>query len=136
MLLNLGGEQIEHDPLVGQRPLAALLGIGLLVGLVSALQRSASIAAVTGSGTSSALAAGEDQVRMIGRQLFIQYVYPFEITSLLLLVGIIGTILLAKRRLVPEGRAPVDLAASPRGAESPAAGTARPVASSRRGDGF
>jgi NADH-quinone oxidoreductase subunit J len=127
MLLNLGGEQIEHDPLVGQRPLAALLGIGLLVGLVSALQRSALLP--TAAGTSSALAAGEDQVRSIGQRLFIQYVYPFEITSLLLLVGIIGTILLAKRRLFTEVRAVADLADT-------SAGASRPVAAGRGGDAF
>lgn len=35
----------------------------------------------------------------IGRELFTTYVWPFEITSVLLLVGIVGSILLAKRRL-------------------------------------
>ncbi|MFW5697129.1 MAG: NADH-quinone oxidoreductase subunit J [Fimbriimonadaceae bacterium] len=35
----------------------------------------------------------------IGRELFTTYVWPFEITSVLLLVGIVGSILLAKRKL-------------------------------------
>lgn len=35
----------------------------------------------------------------IGRFLFSQYVWPFEVASILLLVGIIGSILLAKRRI-------------------------------------
>ena len=35
----------------------------------------------------------------IGKFLFSQYVWPFEIASILLLVGIIGSILLAKRRI-------------------------------------
>src|SRR5215212_3926770 len=39
MLLNLGGEQIEHDPLVGQRPLAMALGAALLIGLCSTFLR-------------------------------------------------------------------------------------------------
>jgi NADH-quinone oxidoreductase subunit J len=124
MLLNLGGEQIEHDPLVGQRPLAAVLGIGLLFALVSALQRSAQLNPATGSTTAPALAAGEDQVRIIGQQLFVKYVYPFEITSLLLLVGIIGTILLAKRRLVP--LAPDSGGVTPMGGPAPDSGGETP----------
>jgi NADH-quinone oxidoreductase subunit J len=35
----------------------------------------------------------------IGMTLFSSYVYPFEIASVLLLVGIVGSILLAKRRI-------------------------------------
>lgn len=35
----------------------------------------------------------------IGKVLFAQYVWPFELVSLLLLVGVVGAILLAKRRL-------------------------------------
>ena len=34
----------------------------------------------------------------IGKTLFSQYVWPFEIISILLLVGVVGSILLAKRR--------------------------------------
>lgn len=36
----------------------------------------------------------------IGRQLFTTYLLPFEIASVLLLVGIIGAVVLAKRQLV------------------------------------
>ena len=35
----------------------------------------------------------------IGKVLFTQYVWPFELVSLLLLAGVVGAILLAKRRL-------------------------------------
>ncbi len=35
----------------------------------------------------------------VGKVLFSQYVWPFEVVSLLLLVGVVGAILLAKRRL-------------------------------------
>lgn len=35
----------------------------------------------------------------IGKILFTQYVFPFEMISVLLLVGLVGTILLAKRRM-------------------------------------
>jgi NADH-quinone oxidoreductase subunit J len=86
MLLNLGGEQIQHDPLVGQRPLAAIFGAGLLLSLGTAFQHWSA------------------QIRVLGETLFVRYVYPFEVTSILLLVGIIGTILLAKRKLGERAR--------------------------------
>jgi NADH-quinone oxidoreductase subunit J len=98
MLLNLGGEPVEHDPLVAQRPLAMALGAALLVGLSSTFvswAASPNTLGTGGGGTNLTV----DQVSEIGRQLFVRYVYPFEVTSLLLLVGIIGTILLAKRRI-------------------------------------
>ncbi len=34
----------------------------------------------------------------IGRVLFTQYVWPFEVTAILLLLGIVGSIMLAKRK--------------------------------------
>src|SRR5947208_8708390 len=39
MLLNLGGEQVQHDPLVAQRPLGVLFGAGLLWFLFSTVLR-------------------------------------------------------------------------------------------------
>src|SRR2546425_4284085 len=39
MLLNLGGEQVQHDPLVAQRPLGVLFGVLLLGFLGRALAR-------------------------------------------------------------------------------------------------
>jgi NADH-quinone oxidoreductase subunit J len=93
MLLNLGGEQIQHDPLVGQRPLAALFGIALLLSLGTTFQQWAIQA------PAPQVTPADDQIRVLGQQLFVKYVYPFEVTSILLLVGIIGTILLAKRKL-------------------------------------
>ena len=37
----------------------------------------------------------------VGTALFSGYVWPFELASILLLIGIVGSILLAKRRLIP-----------------------------------
>jgi NADH-quinone oxidoreductase subunit J len=99
MLLNLGGEQIQHDPLVGQRPLGAVFGIALLGFLGNALWKGAGEATYAPPPTEALTGPAADPVFQIGRLLFTKYVYPFEVTSLLLLVGIIGTILLAKRRV-------------------------------------
>jgi NADH-quinone oxidoreductase subunit J len=97
MLLNLGGEQVQHDPLVAQRPLGVLFGAGLLYFLFSTLAQGSNLPTPVPVETPTGLQA--DPVFQIGQLLFTKYVYPFEVTSLLLLVGIIGTILLAKRRV-------------------------------------
>src|SRR2546430_1356519 len=98
MLLNLGGEQVQHDPLVAQRPLGVLFGAGLLGFLIYSLSGGAPLPAASAPAeTQTGLLA--DPVYQLGQLLFTKYVYPFEVTSLLLLVGIIGTILLAKRRV-------------------------------------
>lgn len=41
----------------------------------------------------------ETNTKVLGRILFTEYLYPFEIVSLLLLVALIGAIVLAKRNL-------------------------------------
>lgn len=38
-------------------------------------------------------------VRAVGRQFFTNYLLPFEVTSVLLLVGILGAVVIAKRRM-------------------------------------
>ena len=44
------------------------------------------------------MAPAAGRVRAIGIPLFTQYVVPFEITGILLLVAIVGTLVLAKRK--------------------------------------
>jgi len=88
MLLIPGNTEIGPDPLRGQRRLALPLGgaLGLIVVLVIAR---------IGSGP----AAGTDGgIRTIGRLLFTDYLFPFEITSILLLAALVGALTLAKRR--------------------------------------
>jgi NADH-quinone oxidoreductase subunit J len=87
MLLNAGVE--EHTNLSRMAPYVGLpLGALLLVELVYWMWRApASI-----SGTS-----GTVDTRSLSRLLFGEYVFPFEVTSLLVLIAIIGAIVLAKQ---------------------------------------
>ena len=93
MLLNLGAPHILNEKLDLKKPLAALFG-GVLIVLVGA-QILPELAKVTQPGPLEG--AGAPQA--IGRALFTDYVVPFEAVSVLLLVGIVGSILLAKRRI-------------------------------------
>jgi NADH-quinone oxidoreductase subunit J len=47
--------------------------------------------------------ADEGAVQIIGQILFTDYVLPFEVISVLLMVAVIGAVVIAKRRLPPSG---------------------------------
>ena len=59
------------------------------------------LAVIVGSGTgrSAVPAAGPPGgVEAIGRLLFTDYLFPFEVTSVLLLAAMVGVLVLARRR--------------------------------------
>jgi NADH-quinone oxidoreductase subunit J len=88
MLLVPGRAESGPDPLARARRLALPLAAAL--GLAVAL-----VAARTGGPAPSAPPGG---VGAIGRLLFTDYLFPFEVTSLLLLAALVGALTLAKRR--------------------------------------
>lgn len=96
MLLNLGAPQILHEKWDFKRPAGIVLALvfaGLIAGQILPSLMSASRPV-----SNPALDAyGSPQA--IGRTLFSTYVFPFEAVSILLLIGIVGSILLAKRRI-------------------------------------
>jgi len=49
--------------------------------------------------TSNQAVAGVSNTQSIGQAIFTTYLFPFEVTSVLLLVGVVGAIVLAKRRV-------------------------------------
>ena len=96
MLLNAPREDTEYDerthPLARPGPMrfGALLAAALMVELVWALTRTV--------GRPSAFAgAGVQSIAAIGRTLFTQYAFPFEVTSVLILVAMVGAVVLARR---------------------------------------
>jgi NADH-quinone oxidoreductase subunit J len=97
MLLNL-----KHDPArerlkVARRMLGVILAAAFLLevgALTLAAFASAENAPRVGPG--QGIVGGTSE---IGRALFTTYLLPFEIASVLLLVGMVGAVILAKRRL-------------------------------------
>ena len=92
MLLNLRRE--EGLQLGGrfQRYLYVPFALAFAVALISAMRKQALTRA-------AAPQAGFGSVEAIGKLLFTEHLFAFELASLLLLVGMIGAVLLAKRKL-------------------------------------
>jgi NADH-quinone oxidoreductase subunit J len=90
MVLIPGKEETGPDPLRRQRWLAVPVAAVFLI-LVALVLRSTVLAGPP----KPHLASGTDAV---GRVLFTDYLFPFEVTSVLLLVAIVGVMALTKRR--------------------------------------
>jgi NADH-quinone oxidoreductase subunit J len=95
LLLNLK-EEILIKRYVGSWP-AGLFVIGLLfVSAVSVL--GSYVLGPVGTYSIEAIRS-ETHTKALGRLLYTEYLFPFEIASLILLVAVIGAIVLAKRKL-------------------------------------
>ena len=91
MMLNVTEAERPQDRLFGLDSLAPLIGFGLLAVLVF-VSSGVPQPAATANGLVFA------NIQDIGAQLFTAYLYPFEITSVLLLVAMIGAVVLARRK--------------------------------------
>lgn len=103
MLLNAEKEQAARAALgavTGPRRAGAVLGAILAAELLWAFWRMAQAGGGTGAEALDR-AAGADisSVRAIGQVLFTDYALAFEVTSLLILVAMLGAVVLAKRHV-------------------------------------
>ena len=90
-------EDLRIDELKGQRPIAAALGV-VAIGLIVIAVFAAGGRRITGQQSVSApLQTGEPDITVLARSLFSDYVFAFELTSLLLIIAVLGTVLLARR---------------------------------------
>ena len=98
MLLNLGHEQLSDLRGLFGRGIALILGATLFAVLGTALRAGGWIAAGTPRVESATAVDPRGAVQVIADPLFRDYMVPFEVTSLLLLVAVVGAIVLARRR--------------------------------------
>jgi NADH-quinone oxidoreductase subunit J len=94
MLLNLRDEEKLIEKLNFKKFIRILLSIGLIIQIIYIL----SYSQLSKNIPHSSNAAEIGTVNEIGRQLFTVYLFPFEVTSILLLASIIGAVVLAKKR--------------------------------------
>lgn len=95
MLLNLRG----NEPIWKSRDRNIVLSfIGFLLAIGAFIKLSGTLKS---SGLNQTMQVGEDfgTTAMVGKVLFTDYLLPFEIASILLLVAIIGAVILAKAKI-------------------------------------
>jgi len=92
MLLNLPHGMREPSRRPRLLPFAVTLAVLLLIELVLVFRPLKATTAPLGHAT-------ETSVEEIGVRLFTDYLYPFELSSVLILAAIVGAVILAKRRI-------------------------------------
>ncbi len=99
MLLGVDrAENLSIEPLAGQRIVAGVVGAAMVGLLTAAVLTSESAVVVSGQGlNSTALDSPDANVKQLAESIFGDNVFAFEITSVLLLVAVVGTVILARR---------------------------------------
>ena len=91
------------EPLRGQRPAAFVLGALALAELILISRINFVIGAPSTAGPASG--AGTN-VEKLGRSVFTRYLFSFEITSVLLVIAVVGAVMMARRsQPLPEEKA-------------------------------
>ena len=94
MLLGVDREEdVMTERLPFQRPAAIAIGVLSLL-LLFFLAR---LEWTTGAPSTAGSATGGDNVELLGRSIFTTYLLPFEATSALLVIAVVGAVVLARR---------------------------------------
>ncbi|MEW6740990.1 MAG: NADH-quinone oxidoreductase subunit J [Nitrospirota bacterium] len=94
MMLNLK-EELTAERFIGEWPIGVALGISILMFIYFTISKF--IQGPAGQYTIEAIKR-ETHTKTIGKVLYTEYLFPFEIASLILLIAIVGAIVLAKKR--------------------------------------
>jgi NADH-quinone oxidoreductase subunit J len=95
LLINLR-EEVGISNFISAAPTGFTFAVGLLVVITMSLK---SFVVAPPGIYSIEMIKKETNIKALGKLLYTDYLYPFEVASLILLVAIIGAIVLAKRRL-------------------------------------
>lgn len=91
-------EDIKTEPFKVQRPLAVIVGLGVVGLVTAAVVASRDVVSSRGSGlVTPDMADPDSNIRQLSRSVFGDYVVAFEVTSVLLVVAVVGTVLLTRR---------------------------------------
>jgi NADH-quinone oxidoreductase subunit J len=97
MLLGVDGrEDLRERRLVAQRPLAILLGVGFVTEVFFAVRAAVGFSRRAPAGFDKVNEGGNAQA--LARVLFHKYFFPFEVTSILLIIAAIAAMVLAQRK--------------------------------------
>jgi NADH-quinone oxidoreductase subunit J len=99
MLLGVDREENLRERIAGQRWVAVALGAGLVAEVFAAVRLGVGLSG--GNVASAAALSRGGNVKALAEVLFSSYFFPFEVTSILLIVAAIGVMLLGRRRAAP-----------------------------------
>ncbi len=91
---------LSIEPIAIQRPLAAVMGLGLLGLLGAAIVRAQDALVINpGSGIDTAQETGNNDanIQQLASNLYGDHVFAFQLTSVLLIVAVVGTVLLTRK---------------------------------------
>lgn len=95
LLMNIK-EELTISKFIGAGPTGFTFAVSLLVVIILSIR---SFVAAPPGAFSISLIKQETHTKILGMLLYTDYLFPFEVASLILLVAIVGAIVLAKRRL-------------------------------------
>src|SRR3989338_3704857 len=95
MLLNLGDDRKLSDAITVRK----VVGAGLTLGLFMEVLYILLTAGPADSERAEAAGIALGTVEAIGAQLFTTFLFPFEVTSLILTAAIVGAVVMAKKKL-------------------------------------
>lgn len=96
MLLGVDREEnLGTEPLHWQRPAAIALGLMVLVEL--ALLGHFSSWATGAPSVAGRLNGPGENIQKLGQSIFTRFLFPFEVTSVLLVIAVVGAVILARR---------------------------------------
>ena len=96
MLLGVDrAENLRTEPLAGQRPAAGVVAV-LTVALLALLAVRGAQVSLGARSTTGPAEGGFDNVGALAEALFTDYVFAFEATSALLVIGVVGAVLMAR----------------------------------------
>ena len=103
VMLNAGREAVQAGTKVaaGARAAGGVLAAVLGVELVWAVAEARRVTGAVPLDVDPAVVERLTSVRAIGQKLFTEYAFAFEVTSILILVSMVGAVVLAKRRGEP-----------------------------------
>ena len=116
MLLGVDRGERVRDRLVAQRGLALILAVAFVVELAVALRAGIGFQALAPAGFDAVNEPGNAEA--IAKVLFKDYFFPFEVTSILLIIAAIAAMVLAQRKARVITQAEIDAGA--RAADGPA----------------
>lgn len=118
MLLGVDtSDDLETEPIVGQRLLAGLVGLLFLGGILLVIIVGRESIITGAETTTDAISSASNNIAQIGRQLFTNWVFALEITAALLTIVVVGAVALARRptdvEAIPDPESMTDMGDAP-----------------------